>query len=444
MTRDMLFDTDVVRDVGALRALSEAARERSLRRTRDERTRITSIVWEFVRMRGRILYGGSALNALIGAKEPKDAFYAVDEDADIEFYSPDPGGDVVELCDVLHERHGMERVHGREAVHLGTVTISVQFHRCCDVTYMTKTTFDVLPTMLSPCGARCTHPHVMAMDLLRMMTEPDASYWRLDKAVPRLALLERHFPLGWHTSKLPSSPLTGECLHLRKLLQILSSGSVVVGARATDFYERALHDVGEDADVDADEYVETVQLTSVEYAADVEAVRGWANGETFERTCEPFGDLLGESTRFYRKHDKTLVIEVIDAYPRCIPCSPRRMRDGGRVASSLYVLATAMACHLRAFVNGDRKVLAEQSKICTRLVGTRTESRVSTSQMCDAFEDFGMDDIVGVTECGMTAHMSARNEAWLRYSPSSGCAKTRTRMKMCGFASRSGLEGRAT
>ena len=72
--------------------------------------------------KGRKAYGGYALNAAILAVSPQDAIYdAASPPPDVEFYSPDPVGDVVDICKRLHAE-GHEYVQGKEAVHDGTWT----------------------------------------------------------------------------------------------------------------------------------------------------------------------------------------------------------------------------------------------------------------------------------------------------------------------------------
>lgn len=412
-----------------LKVISKKATDRANLETRYERGKITQIVWDFVRSHNRIVYGGAALTALIGDTE------AEEDSTDIEFYSPEPGRDVVELCDLLHGAHGMEFVQGREAVHVSTLTISVQFRRCCDITFMPKQTAAALPCIRAACGAWCVHPHVMAMDLLRMLTEPDTSYWRLEKAYARLQLLEEHFPLSWdyveENDTIDQSSLSDSLLHL------LSDTAVLVGHRAAQFYEERL-DV---SNLLGGFGPSSLQLVCVdyEYEYDVSVIRKHVQetGLAHTETCmEAFGDLLGRSTRFLSV-DGAVIIELIDAFPRCVPCSPVLSEAGRRVASSLYCLATAMACHLRAFVTGDRFTLSQQSILCTRLLAARESSDGV------AFEDFGLDDVLGRTTSDMVLHArskTSKNRSWLRYNPSDrpGDDGARKRMRQAVFQSRTG------
>lgn len=393
-----------------LSGIMRSAGERTQRRTLEHRLQVANVVWDFALARDRIVYGGAAFRALVPPAETD-----TETDTDIEFYSPEPGRDVVELCELLG---GMEFVQGREAVHPGTLTVSVGFRRCCDITFMPRLTLSMLPCLRRGTReVRCVHPHVMVIDLLRMMTEPDTSYWRLDKAYSRMLLLEGSFPLSWDTG---AGADAADCPVIPELMQ---GCAVVVGAHAAGLFEGSDPPHGETS----------FQLVCCRYDHDVGVAqrlfRGPGHGPVRQVRLEAFGDLLGRSTRFEDIASGRCIVELIDAHPRCVPCSP----SPGRAGSSLYCLVTAMACHLRAFVNNDLQVLAQQSLICTRLLASRARHSA---------EDFGLDHIIGATVCDMRLHQKASNHArrraWMSYSPHSGSSEDRRRMWLASFPSRTG------
>ena len=67
----------------------------------DEINKVRDDILAFVQEKKRIIYGGYAQNSLILSKNKKDAFYKETDLADIEFYTPDPIGDTIDLCDRL-------------------------------------------------------------------------------------------------------------------------------------------------------------------------------------------------------------------------------------------------------------------------------------------------------------------------------------------------------
>ena len=69
----------------------------------DEYTMVRKIILKFIKEKKRLIYGGYAQNELIKSKNIKDDFYG-DTRADIEFYTPDPIKDLIELCDLINEK----------------------------------------------------------------------------------------------------------------------------------------------------------------------------------------------------------------------------------------------------------------------------------------------------------------------------------------------------
>ena len=84
--------------------------------TIDEITQVNGIIIDYIKKNKRKVYGGYALNKLLVAKNPSLAIYDELDTPDIEFYSPDPLGDLTKLCDKLAEA-GFKNVIGQEAQH---------------------------------------------------------------------------------------------------------------------------------------------------------------------------------------------------------------------------------------------------------------------------------------------------------------------------------------
>lgn len=414
---------------GMLPSIAILAAERVASQSAHERHIIRSVVWEFVKFNNRIVYGGAALHALLDESD----------DGDIEFYSSCPGRDIIEICDQLRSLNSINHhfIQGREAIHLSTLTVSAQFKRCCDVTYMHPLTESTIPCITKD-GVRSIHPHIMMIDMLRMLTEPDASYWRIEKAFNTVVTLEQNFPLSWDDGGF--HPVDSRCTRDSPLLESLLSGRVVaVGAHAVSFFESALGEPDTRAPCPG-----PLQLVCIDYVQQVRAAReslhnfGHAGGDEVCR--EAFGDFLGRSTVFLDKSG-CCILEMIDAYPRCVPCAPGdSCQPGTFVASSLFCFVTAMACHLRAFITGDKQAVSEQSIVCTRLLASR-QSALSLATVPPVFEDFGLDHILGQTTSDIHVHVGT-NKSWLKYNPSiryrDSAQCPRRRMWQTIFAPRTG------
>lgn len=155
---------------------------------------MSQVILDFVKQRGRIVYGGYAMNALIAQKAPEDVFYDFETEVpDVEFYSSDAVIDARDLCDAFHAK-GYKYVRGNEAFHAETYKVAVDLQQLCDISYVPKNILRAVPYVTLG-GIRFAHPHFMLIDSLRILTDPLLSYWRLDKAFPRIYALQKHYPL---------------------------------------------------------------------------------------------------------------------------------------------------------------------------------------------------------------------------------------------------------
>lgn len=161
--------------------------------TLDERKNVTKEILDFVKKNKRKIYGGFALNAMVKDKQSKDAIYKDHDTPDIDFYSPEPIKDLMALCNQLHEKK-FKYVVGKEAMHKETYSIFVNYQLYCDISYTPRNIFNKMP-FKEINGIHYIHPHFMAIDYLRMITDPLNSYWRIEKAMKRFSLLQKHYPL---------------------------------------------------------------------------------------------------------------------------------------------------------------------------------------------------------------------------------------------------------
>lgn len=160
--------------------------------TKKEIKAVMDIIIEFIKKHKRKIYGGYALNLLIKSKNKDDVIYKEEDLPDIDFYSPEPIIDLIEICNDLHKKK-FKHINGIEAVHKETYSIKVNQQLYCDITYMPKILYNVLPYKEID-GIHVAHPHFIEIDYLRMINDPLVSYWRIDKIFPRLFKLQKHYP----------------------------------------------------------------------------------------------------------------------------------------------------------------------------------------------------------------------------------------------------------
>lgn len=161
--------------------------------TLDEITKVYSIIIDYIKSNKRKVYGGYGLNKLLIAKNPGYAIYDELDTPDIEFYSPDPMGDLIKLCDILHENK-FKTVMGQEAQHKETYSLFVNFQLYCDISYMPSNIYNKA-RFIQVDGFNIIHPWFMTIDYFRMFTDPMISYWRLEKHLARYLKLQKTYPL---------------------------------------------------------------------------------------------------------------------------------------------------------------------------------------------------------------------------------------------------------
>ena len=171
----------------------EGIKLQTLEPTKKEIDDVANIVFSFVINKRRKLYGGTALNMALKNKNPKDAIYGDNEVPDIDFYSPDPIKDVIELCNILYDK-GYTQVEGREAVHKGTYSIFVNFNNSADISYVPRNVYNRMP-FLTIDKVTIIHPHFVLLDMMRMFSDPILSAFRWEKSMARIISLQKHYPL---------------------------------------------------------------------------------------------------------------------------------------------------------------------------------------------------------------------------------------------------------
>jgi hypothetical protein len=158
-----------------------------------ERKKITTFILDFIKANKRKIYGGYALNNLVIDKSLSEGFYKDYQTPDVDFYSPSPIEDLINLCNIL-QKAGFKRVVGKESRHSDTYSIFVNFQLYCDISYVPRNIYNRMPFKEIK-GLNYIHPFFMTIDYLRMITDPLASYWRIEKSLKRMVLLQKHYPL---------------------------------------------------------------------------------------------------------------------------------------------------------------------------------------------------------------------------------------------------------
>lgn len=178
--------------------IKEAERKASevLEPTIYEKREVMKVIQDFVRDKKRKVYGGIALNETLKYVNPDDAIYDENAFADMDFYSPTPVVDLIELTNILYKK-GYKYVTGKEAQHEETYKVFVNFTDYCDITYVPKRVYQGIKTITID-GIHYCHPHFMLIDYFRMINDPmNAAGQRWEKAFKRMYKLLKDYPLEY-------------------------------------------------------------------------------------------------------------------------------------------------------------------------------------------------------------------------------------------------------
>jgi hypothetical protein len=150
----------------------------------------------FIKKRKRIIYGGTAIHyALMEATDGKDGLYTGTGKIDYDFYTPDPIGDSIDLCNLLFDK-GFPYVKRNLAISGSTYRIQVNTNiDIADVSYCPQWLFDKLPTLKTKEGLLIIHPDMLRLDMYKAMNHIPHDLYRFRKDYTRLMKLEQYYPM---------------------------------------------------------------------------------------------------------------------------------------------------------------------------------------------------------------------------------------------------------
>lgn len=220
---------------------ADLQRYEKIKPTLKEMWDIIFTVRDFVIEKKRKIYGGFALNKLIESVAPEDKFYDDDdiEKWDIDFYSPEPIADSIEIANRLHDK-GYRFVLATEAQHDETYKVFAETMDCADISYVPRNIYNKMPFKEID-GLHLTGAHFMMIDYFRVITDPLTSYHRLKEknAIKRLELLDKHFKLPHNSSSIDIMPAEDKLdIAFKTVHEFLSNREsvIVIGTYAYNHY----------------------------------------------------------------------------------------------------------------------------------------------------------------------------------------------------------------
>jgi len=175
-------------------AVSEAERAEGRKKVHEPRVQqIIAVVEKFLRDKGRICYGGTAINNIL---PPEEQFYEKEvEFPDYDFFSPDPVDDAKNLADI-YVAQGLKHVEAKAGVHAGTFKVFVEFLPVADITFLPPELYGALgKDAITVKGIRYAPPNYLRMAMYLELSRPRGDVGRWEKVTKRLALLNRSYPL---------------------------------------------------------------------------------------------------------------------------------------------------------------------------------------------------------------------------------------------------------
>ena len=320
------YDIDVIGDnIDILMKEADKIKQKDFEPTINTFKNIIKDIEKFIKSKNRIVYGGTALNKLIGTKNSKDLFYGEFDRPDIEFYTSEPLQDIKELCDMLHSKK-YNYVSSAQAMHGETYKIFVDNMEIGDISYVPAFIYNKLP-FIEVDGLKYIHPRFAYIDYLRMYTDPLMSFWRLQKAIPRGMLLLKNFPLEVGTGKIKYDVMTEkEFPILKDISQLLEKSDYVihVGTYAIKFYT-----------IDKKSEMLPYEIISVEYNKDVKKI--------YEELNKRYNITIKEYFPYFQFWDRHIEFIfngkiVLTIYRNLDRCIPYRKYEAGFIASFQQVL----------------------------------------------------------------------------------------------------------
>ena len=196
------------------------------------------IVGTFLQKKGRVCYGGTAINAIL----PRSLrFYDPQKDLpDYDFFTPNPEKDIQDIVKDLQQA-GFPDVVERVGIHEGTHKILVNFVPIADISTLDPTLYKQLyDRSIVRDGIHYADPDFLRMMMYLELSRPRGQVERWSKVYERLVLLNEAFPPKVCRTK--ADELVGRVnipVVLRKALldYVIDNKRVLMGAEVVSLYD---------------------------------------------------------------------------------------------------------------------------------------------------------------------------------------------------------------
>lgn len=283
----------------------------------------------------RIIYGGYALNILLGHKNNEKKIYDKNHVPDIDIYSPTPINDIYELCNILYD-DGFKNILCVDAVHEESYKLYLNDIHVADFSYVSSNIYNKLD-YIEINKVKYLHPNIMMIDYFRMITNPISSYWRYFeehnyKAFKRFIELQNEYPMQITKEDINESHFeyTDEII-MDKIGNFLKEMKTIVnvGIFAYNFFVNKQNQIK----------IPFHEIISTDYVNDVKKILNLLKDTSDILHIEyyPFFQYTDYSTRIY--HKNTLICIIYDYNKKCVPYIEYKKKKIGTFSLTLlYVL----------------------------------------------------------------------------------------------------------
>lgn len=196
------------------------------------------IIGQFLKKKGRVCYGGTAINAIL----PRSLrFYDPQKDLpDYDFFTPNPESDIRDIVKVL-QQSGFPDVVERVGIHEGTHKILVNFVPIADISTLDPELYKMLyERSIEKEGIHYADPDFLRMMMYLELSRPRGQVERWAKVYERLLLLNEAFPVKACKTKIDD--LVGRVslpgfLRNTLLNYVIDNKRILMGAEVVAMYD---------------------------------------------------------------------------------------------------------------------------------------------------------------------------------------------------------------
>jgi hypothetical protein len=270
-----------------------------------EARKIVDIMERFLRLKGRVVYGGAAINAHLS---PERRFYDPNLYLpDYDFMTPDPLQDCADLV-VAFQEEGFYDVEAKFGIHEGTYKIFVNFRAAADITFMPAEIYDrVVADADTIDGIRYASVNYLRMNIYLELSRPAGDVSRWEKIYKRLLLLNEEEPKlkAGHCTATPLAALaaaepmkpTDYVMHDRVVGLGITNGAVFLSG--LHYLDDAL------SNPPADEIVLMITDKYAELTTDLRTLN------LVSKEYDAVGELLPRRTEFTSKRGPKRIVAVV-------------------------------------------------------------------------------------------------------------------------------------